>query len=86
MHPRAGEWRYVRKQGAAAGIWNSTILRLLTGAPRVERQWWKSAGQCIATLSPRDLGKLKSTVNLVAKCPECIEDLAMAVSAILDGR
>ncbi len=49
-------------------------------------QWWKTAVQCIATFSPRDMGKLKSTVNLAAKCPECIEDLAMAVWAILEGR
>lgn len=50
------------------------------------RDWWKVASQCILTFSPRDIGKLKSAVNLAQKCPECIEDLSMAVCAILQGR
>ena len=49
------------------------------------KEWWKTAAQCVLTLSPRDTAKLKSTVNMASKCPENIEDLSMAVSAILNG-
>ena len=49
------------------------------------KEWWKTACQCILTLSPRDIGKLKSTVNMGQKCPECIEDLSLAILALFEG-
>ena len=48
-------------------------------------QIWKSSSHDVSTITSRDLGKLKSAVNLEQKCPECVEDLVMAVYAILNG-
>jgi dynein heavy chain, axonemal len=49
------------------------------------KEWWKTASQIVLTLSPRDIGKLKSTVNMDKKCPECVEDLSMALLALFEG-
>jgi len=68
---------------------NIKAQKVAEGQLAVERSaikdWWKTASQIILTLSPRDIGKLKSTVNMDKKCPECVEDLSMALLALFEG-
>ena len=47
--------------------------------------WMKKASNCLQTITPRDIGKFKSFINMDQTCPECIMDLAYAVSAIMVG-